>query len=161
MRRPNSAPTIFVSENVNFDPFVRYSITLVESGTDTPVTLQNPTQILITDVDSGTGLDISEVFGVQTGAAQGVELGSTIASGGFVNGPAVPTGFDYYRVDPTFAGNSNDFEDEINIRDSSADINITVDNFSSTEFVLGSTGCLLYTSPSPRDGLLSRMPSSA
>ena len=27
--------------------------------------------------------------------------------------------------------------------------------------VLESTGCLLYTSPSPRDGLLSRMPSSA
>ena len=25
----------------------------------------------------------------------------------------------------------------------------------------GSNGCLLYTSPSPRDGLLSRMPSSA
>ena len=25
----------------------------------------------------------------------------------------------------------------------------------------GSLGCLLYTSPSPRDGLLSRMPSSA
>ena len=25
----------------------------------------------------------------------------------------------------------------------------------------GSKGCLLYTSPSPRDGLLSRMPSSA
>ena len=25
----------------------------------------------------------------------------------------------------------------------------------------GSEGCLLYTSPSPRDGLLSRMPSSA
>ena len=25
----------------------------------------------------------------------------------------------------------------------------------------GGCGCLLYTSPSPRDGLLSRMPSSA
>ena len=25
----------------------------------------------------------------------------------------------------------------------------------------GAKGCLLYTSPSPRDGLLSRMPSSA
>ena len=25
----------------------------------------------------------------------------------------------------------------------------------------GTKGCLLYTSPSPRDGLLSRMPSSA
>ena len=27
--------------------------------------------------------------------------------------------------------------------------------------VYGDTDCLLYTSPSPRDGLLSRMPSSA
>ena len=27
--------------------------------------------------------------------------------------------------------------------------------------VIGYAGCLLYTSPSPRDGLLSRMPSSA
>ena len=27
--------------------------------------------------------------------------------------------------------------------------------------VVRSMGCLLYTSPSPRDGLLSRMPSSA
>ena len=27
--------------------------------------------------------------------------------------------------------------------------------------VLSDIGCLLYTSPSPRDGLLSRMPSSA
>ena len=27
--------------------------------------------------------------------------------------------------------------------------------------VRGAQGCLLYTSPSPRDGLLSRMPSSA
>ena len=29
------------------------------------------------------------------------------------------------------------------------------------EFVGGASSCLLYTSPSPRDGLLSRMPSSA
>ena len=28
-------------------------------------------------------------------------------------------------------------------------------------FVAGAMSCLLYTSPSPRDGLLSRMPSSA
>ena len=28
-------------------------------------------------------------------------------------------------------------------------------------FIAASRGCLLYTSPSPRDGLLSRMPSSA
>ena len=36
------------------------------------------------------------------------------------------------------------------------DINIDVD-LEETKFVI----CLLYTSPSPRDGLLSRMPSSA
>ena len=30
-----------------------------------------------------------------------------------------------------------------------------------TLFQVGSNTCLLYTSPSPRDGLLSRMPSSA
>ena len=29
------------------------------------------------------------------------------------------------------------------------------------EELAGTYGCLLYTSPSPRDGLLSRMPSSA
>ena len=28
-------------------------------------------------------------------------------------------------------------------------------------FLMYEVGCLLYTSPSPRDGLLSRMPSSA
>ena len=29
------------------------------------------------------------------------------------------------------------------------------------QYIYGLEGCLLYTSPSPRDGLLSRMPSSA
>ena len=36
-----------------------------------------------------------------------------------------------------------------------------VERLDGDEQVLLSTGCLLYTSPSPRDGLLSRMPSSA
>ena len=40
----------------------------------------------------------------------------------------------------------------------SADLDVQ----SATKQVIGSySGCLLYTSPSPRDGLLSRMPSSA
>ena len=34
-------------------------------------------------------------------------------------------------------------------------------DFSTYLKILGGIGCLLYTSPSPRDGLLSRMPSSA
>ena len=35
-----------------------------------------------------------------------------------------------------------------------------IDNFVDTDLT-NLSGCLLYTSPSPRDGLLSRMPSSA
>ena len=41
---------------------------------------------------------------------------------------------------------------------------LTAGTFTSISQLLGSsqsTTCLLYTSPSPRDGLLSRMPSSA
>ena len=40
----------------------------------------------------------------------------------------------------------------------SAELGVGLD---ALEVVAGVTGCLLYTSPSPRDGLLSRMPSSA
>ena len=39
-------------------------------------------------------------------------------------------------------------------------VGICEDSFVGYEFDLG-LACLLYTSPSPRDGLLSRMPSSA
>ena len=39
-----------------------------------------------------------------------------------------------------------------------AEANLTFDG---TTLKVGSLTCLLYTSPSPRDGLLSRMPSSA
>ena len=38
---------------------------------------------------------------------------------------------------------------------------ITVFSFHPVKIVTSGEGCLLYTSPSPRDGLLSRMPSSA
>ena len=39
---------------------------------------------------------------------------------------------------------------------------LNVDEGSSLTFTVGGTNiCLLYTSPSPRDGLLSRMPSSS
>ena len=38
---------------------------------------------------------------------------------------------------------------------------ITVDDTGKTKRLAHTDTCLLYTSPSPRDGLLSRMPSSA
>ena len=39
-------------------------------------------------------------------------------------------------------------------------VDLEIDDHEFVVFV-GPSGCLLYTSPSPRDGLLSRMPSSA
>ena len=50
--------------------------------------------------------------------------------------------------------------------DSSGDVFVTgkfqtTAQFGSDSMTAGPTSCLLYTSPSPRDGLLSRMPSSA
>ena len=48
--------------------------------------------------------------------------------------------------------------------DHSAKLGITPDTYKKNQcacVVIRSENCLLYTSPSPRDGLLSRMPSSA
>ena len=41
------------------------------------------------------------------------------------------------------------------------DLTDTKNQFTSTMWFADASDCLLYTSPSPRDGLLSRMPSSA
>ena len=51
-------------------------------------------------------------------------------------------------------GNNNSNNDD---NDSNASISTNKSTTKSTD----NNGCLLYTSPSPRDGLLSRMPSSA
>ena len=50
-----------------------------------------------------------------------------------------------------------------NIRAGGTAINCAenIANWGTSVSVLGNSICLLYTSPSPRDGLLSRMPSSA
>ena len=54
-----------------------------------------------------------------------------------------------------------------NVDEESAEIYLTIHKDSKTTTIsnnltaIKDVGCLLYTSPSPRDGLLSRMPSSA
>ena len=50
---------------------------------------------------------------------------------------------------------------EADIADASAKITILMTDTRIIPEHIDVTGCLLYTSPSPRDGLLSRMPSSA
>ena len=52
---------------------------------------------------------------------------------------------------------SDEFDDDVIIADNNQSNGVTL-NADSQD---GGGSCLLYTSPSPRDGLLSRMPSSA
>ena len=70
-------------------------------------------------------------------------------------------------VDLTLSGDLNVTGDLVYDEQTSRNINITgiatLNQGITTNFNVSgvSTACLLYTSPSPRDGLLSRMPSSA
>ena len=56
-----------------------------------------------------------------------------------------------------FGAIASDIQDQIN---SSSAYNMNF-SYDSVNKLVTFSGCLLYTSPSPRDGLLSRMPSSA
>ena len=61
-----------------------------------------------------------------------------------------------------FSTSNNEFGDEPNSNVSVVDLGLPgVLPVLNTEAVRLAIICLLYTSPSPRDGLLSRMPSSA
>ena len=59
-----------------------------------------------------------------------------------------------------FEGES--FSTEVKVADADGDnVTASLSGDDAQLFTLTSENCLLYTSPSPRDGLLSRMPSSA
>ena len=67
------------------------------------------------------------------------------------------------EVDPDAIGASATFENQVTAGGDAVDANgdpIT-DSLGNPILVTDDSDCLLYTSPSPRDGLLSRMPSSA
>ena len=114
------------------------------------------------------------------GLSDGLELGVTAATAptGGTSGPATFAGTDQTSAsfvedsDPASTTNPTDADtDNDGLSDGLEDANgdgATVNTIGNT----GSSGsgetdpnnldtCLLYTSPSPRDGLLSRMPSSA
>ena len=55
----------------------------------------------------------------------------------------------------------NEYSDNDNFHWRKDTLNVNIDITDYKALKKAFTGCLLYTSPSPRDGLLSRMPSSA
>ena len=72
----------------------------------------------------------------------------------------------YLRLRPSFAPSAERFLDVDTADDKAAPTHITIhppahDQRRKAVETFKFTRCLLYTSPSPRDGLLSRMPSSA
>ena len=71
--------------------------------------------------------------------------------------------FRQYHTDG-YMKNMIDFEDDGDIKNINGSYGTIVSDRRAKENIVDATSkldCLLYTSPSPRDGLLSRMPSSA
>ena len=112
----------------------------------------------------------NEIYIDQSGTTVNIDLeqlGSGNIIGGLLSSPGSLTPFDMdgnaFTLDINQIGNTNKF-----LGDITGD-NVTgffeFDGDSNTFTIQGDPtntyGCLLYTSPSPRDGLLSRMPSSA
>ena len=105
--------------------------------------------------------------GIPTGWTQSTQA----TDGGFLSGSASTLSSSYFTItDPgsNFVATNDDGcncnkADEYLITDTIDLSNYSVMHATFKSFYFGATysGCLLYTSPSPRDGLLSRMPSSA
>ena len=75
---------------------------------------------------------------------------------------SMQTNIEVDSVDTFNLDNYSDFSIKINESSISAEINpIDLERFKDNLKASLVEACLLYTSPSPRDGLLSRMPSSA
>ena len=138
---PANSPNIIVRDNVNRDPHIVFTVTFVEAGTSTDFTIEAPVSLRLSDIDSGDGQDISEVFGIETGTALSVDLGANLHEGGFINEPSPPAGFTYFQVDPATNGDPNNFFDEIN-ESSNPDTNISINysEFTTAQFVAGATG---------------------
>ena len=101
----------------------------------------------------------NEIFIDQSGATSNLDIEQVGGSGNIIGGADATAGSmtaldidgTTMTLDVLQKGNTNKFLGDI-----------WADNYTGYFSFIGDTNtCLLYTSPSPRDGLLSRMPSSA
>ena len=145
-----------VASDDNFESFIDQTFSSTLTGND-----GDPDGDVITIVDPVTGSVAASPVTLTT------SQGGTVViqpNGQFVYTPApgfvgVDT-FDYSVADPS--GAADDATVSLTVSgDPNPALNDAPDANDDAVITQVNTSCLLYTSPSPRDGLLSRMPSSA
>ena len=144
-----TARTGLVSPYADIDEFedVGSNIQLGNAGVITATTFKGDGDFEELDVDGHTNLDNVSIAGVATatlfsGASQiGIQSAGTQIGAGI-------TQLNFVGAGNTFAVNGTT-------------VDVSISGNSGAGGTWSSYTCLLYTSPSPRDGLLSRMPSSA
>lgn len=130
-----------VEEMPSNDPFIRFSLQFLESGSTVPAPINAAVSFDIGDIDSTTGRDFTDLFGVEAGSVPTLSFGANLEASGFSNGPN-PAGFDYFRVDPASAGGPTEWlaEPDATEDDLNHTVSVSYDSFLSSEYFLGATG---------------------
>ena len=94
--------------NSSIDDYLTFSVQIFESGTSNALPFEG--KIIFQDIDSEPGADFTEIIGFQHDF--GVNLGSNIISSNYQNGGGSGPSYDYYALDPSLAGDTNNWVDE-------------------------------------------------
>ena len=133
---------------------------LINCGTSQSISVDNTTPINSFDValSNAVGtIDVSGTVSVASGSGTLASLVLTCGSQSSSTQNITATGSFTFSLTKTTA----DTIAKITLTQDSAGDKVTISNLLVSCPTLQTHPCLLYTSPSPRDGLLSRMPSSA
>ena len=132
------------------DDYFTFTLAVVESGS---ATVMNPSGTSATivdflftprDIDSNTGIDHTEVFGISNSTAPNsttLDANTVLEAGGFVNGGGPGSGYTYYRMIPLsgssdWTSNGNDTSGEL----PEHAVFMLYNNFSSVDIAYGRTG---------------------
>ena len=146
LRGEAAATGVFHGDNVG--PCLLGGLTLTPSGTDAVVELPFPENLNVVSVYPGFRLDTKKARAV---LPEALSLNDHVVASGRLAGFLASCHNDDLELMKA------SLQDDI-IEPARAPL---IKGFSQVQKIALDMGCLLYTSPSPRDGLLSRMPSSA
>jgi VCBS repeat-containing protein len=139
----NASGGLELTSAASRDPFVRYTVTPVLSGTTTPFQIPYELTHQVRDLDSANVNDSAEVFGFKAGDVDVLNLGSKIISGNFVNNLGTPTGFEYFYPNPSPNVPTNWANDNGNVLPTDVNNWVTMTRENPPlvmEFVVGITG---------------------